>query len=152
VKRWALVVAMLVVAAALGTVDASAQIRYKDSAGVWHWVETLDHVPPEYRPGATGSQAPPSKPVPPARPGRPATQPSEPASPPLSTIEQRRDQERRERSWGSAVEGCTVNAQGSARTEFKAYVSGPERVQVVGTTDQRFEFSKCMTEAGHPLR
>ena len=142
---------LLVILATLAD-PAAAQIRYKDGAGVWHWVETLDHVPPEYRPGATGSQAPPSKPVPPARPGRPAPSSSQPAGPPLSTIEERRDQERRERSWASAVTRCAGNAQGSERTEFKAHVSGQERVEMVGTADQRYEFRKCMTEAGHVLR
>jgi hypothetical protein len=139
---------LLVILATLAD-PAGAQIRY--SAGVWHWVETLDHVPPEYQPGATGSQAPPSKPSPPSRPSRSAP-PSQPAGPPLSTIEERRDAERRERNWASAVNRCAFNAQGFERTEFKAYVSGPERVEIIGTTGQRFEFSKCMTEAGHVLR
>ena len=145
-KHWALVT-ILVLAA---TVPADAQIRYKDSAGVWHWVETLEHVPPEYRPGATGSPAPHSKPEPTARPSRSA--PSQPPGPRPSTMEERRDADRRERSWASAVTRCAVNAQGAERTEFKAHVSGPERVEMVGTADQRYEFRKCMTEAGHVLR
>ena len=35
-----------------------AQVRYKDADGVTHWVDSIDKVPPQFRPGATGQPSP----------------------------------------------------------------------------------------------
>jgi len=45
----------------LGT-QVLAQVRYKDSEGTMHWVNSLNDVPQEYRPGAVGRPVQPTKP------------------------------------------------------------------------------------------
>lgn len=42
-------------------VPAAAQVRYKDSEGITHWVDSLDQVPKEYRTSVVG--APPTGPA-----------------------------------------------------------------------------------------
>jgi len=57
----------------------------------------------------------------------------------------------RESEWSKGVQGCIASGQ-SEDEKFDAYVSGPGKVQMVGTARARHAFTKCMTEAGHQLR
>src|SRR5262249_46494462 len=59
--------AMQALAVALGltallTTPALAQVRYKDDAGEWHMVNSIDEVPQKYRAGASGSAVKPPPP------------------------------------------------------------------------------------------
>ena len=56
--------AFLLVLLAGAATPIAAQVRYKDSEGVTHWVNSLDEVPPQYRAGAAGKpvvQPPPTE-------------------------------------------------------------------------------------------
>jgi hypothetical protein len=58
-----LVMAFLLVLLAGAATPLTAQVRYKDSEGVMHWVNSIDEVPERYRAGAGG------RPVAPLPPG-----------------------------------------------------------------------------------
>src|SRR5712692_7822641 len=52
----------LALATALFATPTLAQVRYKDSEGVTHWVNSKDEVPEQYRAGAVGGPVPRAKP------------------------------------------------------------------------------------------
>lgn len=113
-----------------------AQVRYKDSDGITHWVDSLDRVPEQYRAGAVGKPSPPAK---------PAERNWEKEA---RDIDKRVDQARAVDEWQSAVRACAASVQSNKDAAFAAYVSGPGQLQMVGTRQGKFWFSKCMTEAG----
>lgn len=129
--RHAVLVALTLLLAAT---PALAQVRYKDAEGTTHWVDTMNEVPAEYRASAVGKPAPSSGP---SLPGSPSS---------VSDWERRN----RERQWADSVMRCTAQAKLTDQL-FDAFVQAPGRVRMIGSTQARFAFSKCLSASGHVL-
>ncbi len=85
-------------------------------------------------PGATCSEEPTLRPSP--RTQRPAgLEPSRPAV---------------DWKWHRAISSCTEAAKRSD-PRFESYAPQPGEVRLLGTTEARFHFGKCMAEWGQPL-
>lgn len=134
--RWIAPMVGLAVLALAG--HARAQVKYVDERGEWHIVQDWDAVPDKYRNQAMGG----NRPVP------------KTSGSMMRSLDRQieRDQRAGDRlAWESAVKSCLSSVRERDRS-FDAYVSGPGRVQMIGTAQARFAFTKCMTDAGMSLQ
>lgn len=134
-RRWTVVTTLFgawFVVLALG-LPAAAQIRYVDDQGLAHWVQSPTQVPEKYK----------------AKSSTP-TLPNVDLGAGADRVQQTRNREfLSQEVWASAVQKCTSS---NTDPSFQAYVSSPGRVEMLGSTQARFEFKRCMTDIGQPLR
>ncbi len=151
---------LILVLVAGAALPVTAQVRYKDTEGITHWVDSLDQVPDQFRSGAAGKSTPPPPPT--SSQGidwdRKARE-----------IDQRKEQETRaaekqaeqaraaaeragivgawDSAWERAVRDCAAT---NPERGFDAHVSAPSRVAMIGSARGTYAFRKCMADAGHP--
>jgi hypothetical protein len=124
---WGIVVGLLVVVA-----PAAAQLRYMDNQGNVHWVQTPEHIPPEYREKAE--------------------------QPKLPEIDAGKGEDQTARARRKAFEAETASSARFQRavekcrqkTDVEAFVNPGDSVVTLGKTQQNFDFKRCMTESGVP--
>ena len=116
--------------------QSSAQVKYVDENGNSHWVQSENQVPERYQ----GKATKPDLPM--------ILQGDGTAGRALDNNLQGLRSKATADEWESAVRRCKTSTPGP---EFDAYVSGAGRVKMVGTTQARFAFSKCMTNSGQGL-
>ena len=138
---WSIVVALLTVAA-----SATAQIRYVDSAGVVHWVQSPAQIPPEYREKAEQPKLPDIDATkgedPAARSQRKAFEAESGRQRVLEDA--RRSLAESEAQFDRAAAAC------AQRSRVDINFKGGTRHNILGTETQRFAFDKCMSQSGHP--
>ena len=142
---WSIVVALLTVAA-----SAAAQIRYVDSAGVVHWVQSPAQIPPEYREKAEQPKLPEID----AAKGE---DPNARARRKAFETDRTREQERAEREQAREAVDASSSARFRAaaeeckrRARLQGFVKPDDSVENFGTQKQHFEFHKCMNDRGVP--
>ncbi|SRR5712692_3400565 len=164
------VVALLVLGSLILAVagQSAAQVRYVDDKGQSHWVQSEAQVPEQYK----GKVATPS--LPPVsdpnsgmtkrmdkfmreKKGKWAAQDQETAATENQAARvaasQATEQAKQQAlaAWEQTVYGCIRVVQRGGGG-FDAVINGPGRVQMLGTTEERFAFSKCMAESGQPMQ
>ncbi len=146
--------ALALVLQAMAPTTASAQLRYKDADGVTHWVDSVDKLPPQFRPDAQ------TAPRPGPAPAKDADRRVE-REPPTVVPVPRFDLEepRSPFTFGAfqlIVDSCTSKTRRAfppkgrvaADSKFTAYVSGPGYVSVVGSTQELAAFQQCLKDEG----
>ena len=121
---------------------AQGIIKYRDSEGHTHYVDSIDKIPPEYRQQTETPQNLP--PVTSTDPGVPD-----------STLDagrrarEQRDAERKQRdaeqAFQRAARDCSVYVGG----EIIQKPGG--RIEILGTAKERFDFAACMNSRGQPM-
>ena len=66
-------------------------------------------------------------------------------------ISQENEERRAAQAWVAAVSQCTAMAR-NYDAGFDAHAPMPGRVQVIGTTQGRYQFQKCMGQVGQPTK
>jgi hypothetical protein len=137
---------LLVLLASLCATPAGAQVRYQDTEGTTHWVNSLDEVPQPYRAGAVGSRV------------APPTQPSQPSgvdwAKKAREVDRERDAETKrldeETNGSREIRACQaavlsiLKSPGTARFVSGYYVPSakfsPNQLAVVGEVDAHNSF------------
>jgi hypothetical protein len=148
--KHALVVMLALVATA--PVSVSAQVRYTDSEGVTHWVDSIDRVPDQYKRTVKGAPARSSRPTTtttttPQDWDRKAREAAQQLERDRADARKRDEYARAQRAWQEAVQACTIVSQDS---KFDVAVSGKGKALMVGPEQEKAAFAKCMTERGQP--
>ena len=138
---WSIVIGLLAVAA-----PAPAQLRYVDSQGVVHWVQSQNQIPPEYREKAEQ----------PKLPDIDATKGEDPAARSRRKVfeaESARQRVLEDARRGLAESEAQFDRAAAAcaqRSRVDINFKGGTRHNILGTETQRFAFDKCMSQSGHP--
>lgn len=143
-----LTMAALILFAAPGY--AQTILKYIDSAGVTHYVQSEDQIPPEYRAGVTTPKnMPPVTPTDPGISDRSRQELRLRRELEDQQLRHRRELEDAQRSRADAEARFNQAAAACAQhSKVKIIIKPQTRINIMGTTEQRWAFDECMSQSG----